>query len=269
MSDFFLEGLEDNREFSHDSIDQMPVLQSILNFFITIDWIKSSDNNYHFTNDGLFFIKRATAYGVTVSYLPTFLQILELLFGNPNVLWKRNPEGLETHVNRRMNVWGSGGAHSIYFNKIDEIIAHILETFETAPTSNSDPIVSVLSGELNMFGYILHDPLLKQALGNVATDAIYRDRRISEEEAYDEAKENLSELFEDFEAFLQEIMTMSLSQIRRKSMVHGVSIVDIRRLMNPKVAEIDPMRGIRLAFEPAFESSPQKKNTKNTDQMFG
>jgi len=154
-------------------------------------------------------------------------------------------------------------------DEIDEIISHILETFETAPTTNVDPIVSVLSGELNMFGYILHDPLLKQALGNVATDAIYRDRRISEEEAYDEAKENLSELFEDFEAFLQEIMTMSLSQIRRKSMVHGVSIVDIRRIMNPKVAEIDPMRGIRLAFEPAFESSAQKENTKSTDNMFG
>ena len=49
----------------------------------------------------------------------------ELLFGNPNILWKRSPNGLETHVNRRMNVWGSGGAHSLYFRKIDEIITHI------------------------------------------------------------------------------------------------------------------------------------------------
>ena len=53
------------------------------------------------------------------------MQSAELLFGNPKKLWKRTAEGLETHVNRRMNVWGSGGAHSLYFRKIDEIITHI------------------------------------------------------------------------------------------------------------------------------------------------
>ena len=96
------------------------MVQLIINFFQTLDWINYENNNYKFTEDGLFFIKRATAYGVTVSYLPTFYQVPELLFGNPNILWKRSSKGLETHVNRRMNVWGSGGAHSIYFKKIGE-----------------------------------------------------------------------------------------------------------------------------------------------------
>ena len=126
MSEYFLENIEDNREINDETIGgKLPVLKSIMDFFITLRWLKYDNNNYHFTDEGLFFIKRSTAYGVTVSYLPTFHQIPELLFGNPNILWKRNPEGLETHVNRRMNVWGSGGAHSIYFRKIDEIISHI------------------------------------------------------------------------------------------------------------------------------------------------
>ena len=54
-----------------------------------------------------------------------FLKQDEILFGNPNKIWKRDIDGNETHVDRTMNVWGSGGAHSTYFNKIDEIICNI------------------------------------------------------------------------------------------------------------------------------------------------
>ena len=114
MSEYFLENIEDNREINNETIGStLPVLKSIMDFFITLGWLKYDNNNYYFTDEGLFFIKRSTAYGVTVSYLPTFNQIPELLFGNPNILWKRSPEGLETHVNRRMNVWGSG-EHTLY-----------------------------------------------------------------------------------------------------------------------------------------------------------
>ena len=86
-----------------------------------LSWV----NNKRFTDVGKFFLRRSVSYGVTVSYLPTFNQIPELLFGNPKKIWEMTADGLETHVNRRMNVWGSGGAHSLYFRKIDEIITHI------------------------------------------------------------------------------------------------------------------------------------------------
>jgi SAM-dependent methyltransferase len=72
----------------------------------------------------LFFAKRASAYGVTVSYLPTFTQLDELLFGNPLILNSTINE-TEKHVHREMNVWGSGGAHSTYFKVVDEIIINI------------------------------------------------------------------------------------------------------------------------------------------------
>jgi hypothetical protein len=126
MSDFFLSSLENDGEVNVEDMGQTsPILDSILTLFINLNWIEIKNNKQYFSEEGLFFIKRSTAYGVTVSYLPTFNQMPELLFGNPNILWKRNPNGLETHVNRRMNVWGSGGAHSLYFKKIDEIITHI------------------------------------------------------------------------------------------------------------------------------------------------
>ena len=96
--------------------------KKILDFFAHLGWFKKKRNTYQFTNEGLFFAKRASAYGVTVSYIPTFLQLDELIFGNPIILKTSSPNETEKHVHREMNVWGSGGAHATYFKVIDKVI---------------------------------------------------------------------------------------------------------------------------------------------------
>jgi hypothetical protein len=96
--------------------------KKILDFLSHLGWFKKKKDTYQFTDEGLFFAKRASAYGVTVSYLPTFIQLDELLFGNPLVLKTDTPNETEKHVDREMNVWGSGGAHSTYFKVIDQVI---------------------------------------------------------------------------------------------------------------------------------------------------
>lgn len=88
-------------------------------------FIKKVDSKYYFNAKGNYYAKRASAYGVTISYLPTFAQLDTLLKGDPNDIWQSDDEGHESHVYRYMNVWGSGGAHSTYFKKIDEIIIEI------------------------------------------------------------------------------------------------------------------------------------------------
>lgn len=96
--------------------------KKILDFFVHLGWFLEKNGNYQFTETGLFFAKRATAYGVTVSYLPTFAKIEELIFGDPAVLRMIADGENEIHVDREMNVWGSGGAHDTYFKVVDEII---------------------------------------------------------------------------------------------------------------------------------------------------
>jgi len=97
----------------------------ILNFLTFLGWFNEKNGNYQFTETGLFFAKRASAYGVTVSYLPTFAKIEELMFGNPSIL-RMQPDGSdEIHVDREMNVWGSGGAHETYFKVVDEILIEL------------------------------------------------------------------------------------------------------------------------------------------------
>jgi SAM-dependent methyltransferase len=96
----------------------------LLDFFVHLGWFQKLEGRYQFTDKGLFFAKRASAYGVTVSYLPMFRQVQELIFGNPHILSVAEGER-EKHVDREMNVWGSGGAHAGYFKKVDDIIIEI------------------------------------------------------------------------------------------------------------------------------------------------
>ena len=99
--------------------------ERLLDQFSEIGWFKKNETTYSFTEKGLFFAKRASAYGVTVSYIPNFRYLDELIFGDAKVLWNTPDSSPELHVDREMNVWGSGGAHATYFKKIDEVIISI------------------------------------------------------------------------------------------------------------------------------------------------
>lgn len=112
--------------FSADEFHKEPEAFTVmLDFFTALGWFTEKKGKYQFTEAGLFFAKRASAYGVTVSYLPMLKNIDTLLFGNPNKLRDIAVNEAEIHVNREMNVWGSGGAHSTYFKVIDEIIIEL------------------------------------------------------------------------------------------------------------------------------------------------
>ena len=109
--------------FSADEFHEDPVsFSKILDFFTHLEWFTKNNEHYRFTNKGLFFARRSTAYGVTVSYIPTFRRVDELMFGNAMLFKSYSTSVSEIHVDREMNVWGSGGAHSAYFKKIDDII---------------------------------------------------------------------------------------------------------------------------------------------------
>ncbi|WP_420553187.1 class I SAM-dependent methyltransferase [Tenacibaculum aiptasiae] len=94
----------------------------LLNILSELGWFKKSNGSYEFTDKGLFFARRASAYGVTVSYIPTLRKLDKLIFGDPKMFDTPSIHNDEIHVDREMNVWGSGGAHAAYFRVIDEIV---------------------------------------------------------------------------------------------------------------------------------------------------
>ena len=115
---YFMESKFSPEEFheNHREFDKL------LNILAELGWFNVKNGFYEFNDFGLFFAKRASAYGVTVSYIPTLRKLDELIFGNPLVLKNTATESKEAHVDREMNIWGSGGAHSSYFKVVDEII---------------------------------------------------------------------------------------------------------------------------------------------------
>ena len=107
---------------------ELPGNQASLNLLFdlleTQGWVAWEGEVVRLTSQGTYAAQIATSYGVTVSYLPMFNVLSTLLFGNarfPRV----DENGVELLVNRGMNVWGSGGAHTTYFKKVDEIIIEI------------------------------------------------------------------------------------------------------------------------------------------------
>ncbi len=115
---YFMEASFMPEEF-HEDVDSFARL---LDMFVFLEWFIKKNGTYRFTEKGMFYARRASAYGVTVSYIPTFRKIKELIFGDPTIFWNLPKGAKEIHVDREMNVWGSGGAHSAYFKVVDEII---------------------------------------------------------------------------------------------------------------------------------------------------
>lgn len=114
---YFMETRFRPEEF-HEDYEHFGQLLQIL---AELGWFHIKNDSYEFTDYGLFFAKRASAYGVTVSYIPMLRKLDHLIFGDPLILI--NDVGApELHVDREMNVWGSGGAHSAYFKIVDKII---------------------------------------------------------------------------------------------------------------------------------------------------
>lgn len=112
--------------FSADEFHKNPqFFERILDCLVKLGWFTKHGKNYQFTETGLFFARRASAYGVTVSYLPMFSKLDDLLYGSPSKIREIKDGEDEIHVDREMNVWGSGGAHATYFKVIDEFIMDI------------------------------------------------------------------------------------------------------------------------------------------------
>ena len=115
---YFMQTKFKAEEFHRDP-ESFARLLDILTF---LGWFKKTGDSYEFTDKGLFFARRASAYGVTVSYIPTLRKLDKFIFGDPTIFRSEGIGNEEIHVDREMNVWGSGGAHASYFKVIDEII---------------------------------------------------------------------------------------------------------------------------------------------------
>jgi hypothetical protein len=100
------------------------IMACVLDLLATQHWAERKEDALELTPHGVYAARIAASYGVTVSYIPMFTKLNALLFGNPRIP-RVDESGIETMVDRGMNVWGSGGAHRTYFKKVSEIVVEL------------------------------------------------------------------------------------------------------------------------------------------------
>ena len=77
--------------------------------------------------------------GVILSYKPMFLDISKLFYGNPKEVFKYDEDGHELHVDRLLNVIGSGFFHGKFFSKA---LGFIKDMFDNADFHNQPSYIA-------------------------------------------------------------------------------------------------------------------------------
>ncbi len=105
----------------------------LVDLFAHLGWAERDAQGAQLTALGRFMAGRALNMAVIASYRPLLAQLPILLTGDPkNLLEQRNAQGHETHLDRSLNVQGSGFQHERYFADVDEIV---VEIFNRQPIS--------------------------------------------------------------------------------------------------------------------------------------
>lgn len=106
--------------------------------FTRLGWLAAGSTSMP-TEAGRFFFGKAPSYGVPVSYQPMLTHADELIFGNVDALARASIEEDEHHVDRPLNVWGSGHTHTPYFVALENAAVALFDKpIELQPVGIAD-----------------------------------------------------------------------------------------------------------------------------------
>ncbi|MBV8275926.1 MAG: methyltransferase, partial [Verrucomicrobia bacterium] len=112
----------------------------IADFFGAQGWIESRGPAAYLTPCGRFVVERIYITATVASYGPMFARISDLIFGDCRAVFARDQDGFEQHVDRRLNVKGSGFQHEKYFSDLEATIVSIFDhtRFDDQPKCVAD-----------------------------------------------------------------------------------------------------------------------------------
>ncbi len=90
--------------------------------FVARGWAETDGGELRLHLAGKFIVDRIFITATAASYRPMFARAQELLFGDPAQVFAHDLEGHETHLDRTLNVVGSGFQHEKYFEALSEIV---------------------------------------------------------------------------------------------------------------------------------------------------
>ena len=104
------------------------VRRMLVGIFKAKRWFESEAADFiQLSNQGAWITQRVLSSGVVVSYRPLLSQVETLLCGDPEVVFTRDIDGHEAHVDRTLNVVGSGFQHTRYFSAMKQLVVSIIQ----------------------------------------------------------------------------------------------------------------------------------------------
>ena len=125
--------LKENGLLNNDEVHQAPlflklnpeVSEEITEFFVKQGWLFQSNGMFFFTDAGRFMEQRIFITATVASYRPMLMNISEVIFGDCKSVFTRDLSNHELHVDRTLNVVGSGFQHQKYFSDMEKMILAI------------------------------------------------------------------------------------------------------------------------------------------------
>jgi polyketide synthase PksM len=97
----------------------------IISFFINQGWLVGEEEGICFTESGRYLMERIFITAAAASYKPMLDRISEVIFGDCQSVFARNLSEVEMHVDRTLNVIGSGFQHEKYFLDMEGAVIDI------------------------------------------------------------------------------------------------------------------------------------------------
>ena len=99
----------------------------IADFFRAHGWMEGQDAGACLTPLGRFIADRIYITATVASYRPMLARIGEVIFGDCKAVFARDQSGCEQHVDRRLNVKGSGFQHERYFAALEATLLPLFD----------------------------------------------------------------------------------------------------------------------------------------------
>ncbi len=114
------------------------VRKEITELFMNQGWLQTKGSN-GLTETGRFITERIFITATVASYAPMLMNLSKVIFGDCQSVFKRDLFNHEQHVNRSLNIIGSGFQHEKYFSDLEEII---LSIFNREPYSQQPKYIA-------------------------------------------------------------------------------------------------------------------------------
>jgi acyl transferase domain-containing protein/NAD(P)-dependent dehydrogenase (short-subunit alcohol dehydrogenase family)/acyl carrier protein len=109
-----------------------PSVHAQLRTYLSAKGLLEHGASFSLNQRGSYLCERALTMASTASYRPMLMGLRELVCGDPTHVLGRDADGHETHVDRTLNVVGSGFQHDKYFQDLAELVIGI---FDREPVS--------------------------------------------------------------------------------------------------------------------------------------